>query len=201
MAVCDFSARCDVSTPANRPDPFDNRDWDAEFLAITAHLNDDIDAPSAAPVHETPSDADATNDAATNTDDTASKDADSGSGHLGEATPGALRFNPQWRMPNHAQHMASSGQAPEAADDADVDDDFVEPEPEPIDWADPYTGIMVGALVLGPLWLIYLVFFHRDASTLTWLVGVGVFVAGFVMAVLRQPHSRDEDDDDDGARV
>ncbi|WP_270889120.1 hypothetical protein [Pedococcus sp. 5OH_020] len=63
-----------------------------------------------------------------------------------------------------------------------------------------FWGIIVG-LVAGPLLLLWLVMFRPGVSG-WWTVGaLGLTIGGFVLLVLRQPHSRDEDDPDDGARV
>ena len=43
--------------------------------------------------------------------------------------------------------------------------------------------------------------FRPDVSDWWLLAALGLIVGGFVLLVLRQPHSRDEDDPDNGARV
>ena len=63
-----------------------------------------------------------------------------------------------------------------------------------------FWGIVVG-LVAGPLLLLWLVIFRPDVSDWWLLAALGLIVGGFVLLVLRQPHSRDEDDPDNGARV
>jgi len=63
-----------------------------------------------------------------------------------------------------------------------------------------FWGIVVG-LVAGPLLLLWLVIFRPDVSNWWVLASLGLTVMGFVLLVLRQPKSRDEDDHDDGARV
>lgn len=63
-----------------------------------------------------------------------------------------------------------------------------------------FWGIIVG-LVAGPLLLLWLVIFRPDLSG-WWTAGaLGLTIGGFVLLVLRQPHRRDEDDPDNGARV
>ena len=98
---------------------------------------------------------------------------------------------------------------PEAEDDtpaelADLDDDdhFV---PGPLAPLPPqedlqFWGIIVG-LVAGPLVLLWLVLFRPDVSDWWTLGALALTAGGFVLLVLRQPHSRDEDDPDNGARV
>jgi hypothetical protein len=107
------------------------------------------------------------------------------------------------------------GALPSAGDDADDaspselaflddgDDEHFEPGPTaplPPQEDLQFWGIIVG-LVAGPLLLLWLVIFRPDVSE-WWTVGaLGLTVAGFVLLVLRQPHARDEDDPDNGARV
>ena len=63
-----------------------------------------------------------------------------------------------------------------------------------------FWGIIVG-LVAGPLVLLWLVLFRPDVSD-WWTIGaLGLTVMGFVLLVMRQPHARDEDDPDNGARL
>ena len=83
------------------------------------------------------------------------------------------------------------------------DDDHFEPGPTaplPPQEDLQFWGIIVG-LVAGPLLLLWLVIFRPDVSE-WWTIGaLGLTVTGFVLLVLRQPHTRDEDDPDNGARV
>lgn len=63
-----------------------------------------------------------------------------------------------------------------------------------------FWGIVVG-LVAGPLLLLWLVIVRPDVSGWWTLGALALTVGGFVLLVLRQPSSRDEDDPDNGARV
>lgn len=63
-----------------------------------------------------------------------------------------------------------------------------------------FWAILTG-LVGGPLLLLWLVLFRPGVSGWWSLLAVGLSVGGFVLLVLRQPHSREDDDPDDGARV
>ena len=112
-------------------------------------------------------------------------------------------FRDQWRLRDDAPSLPNlnTNRPLDGPPELEDDDDFVPPEPTPLDSDDPATIVMLGCLVLGPLWLLYLLFFDRNAATLWWSLAALITAAGFVMAVARQPKSRDEDDDDDGARV
>jgi hypothetical protein len=96
----------------------------------------------------------------------------------------------QWRMP-------PSGSASMLDDDeADV---FVPAPPQPLPSGDDMGfWAMVGCLVGGPAWLLYLFFFDRYAPSLWWVLACALFVAGVVQLFMRSPKNRD-DDDDDGA--
>lgn len=96
----------------------------------------------------------------------------------------------QWRMP-------PSGSASFLDDDADT---FVPAPPRPLPSGDEDLGFwtMLGCLIGGPAWLLYLFFFDSYAQSLWWVLACAVFVAGVVQLVMRSPKSRD-DDDDDGA--
>lgn len=104
------------------------------------------------------------------------------------------------------------GAVPPADDDADTgpselaadeEDEHFEPGPTaplPPQEDLQFWGIIVG-LVAGPLLLLWLVLFRPDVSG-WWTAGaLGLTIGGFVLLVLRQPHHRDEDDPDNGARV
>jgi hypothetical protein len=85
------------------------------------------------------------------------------------------------------------------------DDDDEHFEPGPLAPLPPqedlqFWGIIVG-LVGGPLLLLWLVLFRRDVSDWWTFLALGLTAGGFVLLVMRQPHSRDEDDPDNGARV
>jgi hypothetical protein len=83
------------------------------------------------------------------------------------------------------------------------DDDHFEPGPTaplPPQEDVQFWGIIVG-LVAGPLLLLWLVVFRPDVSGWWTFAALALTLTGFVLLVLRQPHRRDEDDPDNGARV
>jgi len=97
----------------------------------------------------------------------------------------------QWRMP-------PSGSASLLDDD---DETFVPAPPRPLPSGEEDLGFwtMLGCLVGGPLWLLYLLFFDRYAQSLWWVLACALFVAGVVQLIMRSPKNHDDDPDDDGA--
>lgn len=93
--------------------------------------------------------------------------------------------------------------APDPLELLDSDDDHFEPGPTaplPPQEDLQFWGIIVG-LVAGPLLLLWLVLFRPDVSSWWTLGALAMTVGGFVLLVMRQPHSRDDTDPDNGARV
>ncbi|HET7475355.1 MAG TPA: hypothetical protein VFJ97_04940 [Dermatophilaceae bacterium] len=78
---------------------------------------------------------------------------------------------------------------------------FVPPPPAPLPAGDlQFWAILIG-LVGGPLLLLWQMVFVRDATSWWLLVAVAMTAGGFGLLVARLPARRDEDDDDNGARV
>lgn len=114
------------------------RDWDAEFTQITAQLDD----PPAPPPN-----------------------------------PGLPQ---QWRAPEtgpvvagvasdpHPQTASRAVSDPGRSIQLDEINTFEPPTPQPLNADDPATTIMIGSLIVGPLWLLYLTVFNRQAATLWW---------------------------------
>ncbi|RNI24413.1 hypothetical protein [Flexivirga caeni] len=127
-------------------------------------------------------------------DDPDAPDAEAGApDEPGMPEPSPLAGLPtQWRMP-------PSG-APSFLEDFE-DDTFVPAPPQPLPSSDEDLGFwtMLGCLIGGPLWLLYLLFFDRYAQSLWWVLACAVFVAGVVQLIMRSPKNRDDDPDDDGA--
>ena len=82
----------------------------------------------------------------------------------------------------------------------DEDEEHFEPPPvTPLPAGDlAFWGILAG-MGGGPLLLLYLVFFNRDAGGYWILAAIAMSVGGFAMLVSRMPGHHDEDDD--GARL
>jgi hypothetical protein len=115
---------------------------------------------------------------------------------------------PVWRGatgPAAPHDESSPPPAQDVGEDDDQDDDEEHFEPGPTAPLPPqedlhFWGIVVG-LVTGPLLLLWLVIFRPNVSDWWVLAALGLTVGGFVLLVLRQPRTRDENDPDDGARV
>ncbi|WP_446663955.1 hypothetical protein [Flexivirga sp. B27] len=97
----------------------------------------------------------------------------------------------QWRMPTDGPSSLLD----------DEDDTFVPAPPQPLpSGEDLGFWTMVGCLLGGPAWLLYLYFFDRYAQSLWWVLACTLFVAGVIQLFMRSPKNRDDlDDDDDGA--
>lgn len=182
--------------------PDEARDWDAEFEAIAKSLRPQSDSSGDEP-HEMPPASRHRFDHGFTEPPKDNSRGDSASSSATDDDSPVPGFRDQWRMRDDAPSLPNlnTNRPLEDPPELEDDDDFVPPEPTPLDSDDPATIVMLGCLVLGPLWLLYLLFFDRNAATLWWSLAALITAAGFVMAVARQPKSRDEDDDDDGARV
>lgn len=177
-----------------------DKDVDAQFADIVAHWDDVQSLPDApgATVDETRYAADG----------------------LEEGTPPRSAVNPPlepstpvtnpppvrpfvvWRGAEQHDDDTDEEVLPAELSDLGDDEHFV---PAPVAPLPPqedlqFWGILVG-LVAGPLLLLWLVLFRPDVSDWWTLGALALTVGGFVLLVMRQPHSRDEDDPDNGARV
>ena len=191
----------------------DRSDVDAQFAEIIAHWSDDaLSRPGAAPWPE----AEGVDDPVEGGDP---PPAPPGAG----ATPGGganLTLPPPASPPvpspgpppdPPATPTPAAGSGPRPAEpgaSAHRDEPQEDPEEhfhpgptQPLPAGDlQFWGIVIG-LTGGPLLLLYLVLFNRDASSLWLLLSIAMTVGGFAMLVSRLPGHRDEDDDDDGARL
>lgn len=124
------------------------------------------------------------------------------------ADPGRGSVNPIFEPTWPVWRGADAGSPPDTAPDeirdlADDEDEHFEPGPlAPLPPQEDlqFWGIILG-LVAGPLMLLWLVLFRRDVSDWWTFLALGLTAGGFVLLVLRQPTSRDEDDPDNGARL
>lgn len=181
-----------------------DRDVDAEFADIIARWDEveSLPDPPASPGAPDPLG-----------DDTRDPSADPGPDQraTGVNPPLQPNVNPPptrpfvvWRGAEQPEPTEDAPDPVELRESHDLDDDdHFEPGPTaplPPQEDLQFWGIIVG-LVAGPLLLLWLVLFRPDVSD-WWTIGaLGLTVMGFVLLVMRQPQSRDEDDPDNGARV
>ena len=164
-------------------DHLDGRDVDAEFAAIVAGWDDVPDLPSSL------TDA----------------DVDAGSGAAGSPASPVATPEPQPEPP------ADPVAPPPVADrevpapgivEAALEEGHFEPPPVQLPGQEDihFWGIVVG-LTLGPILLLWMVFFGSGHSVWWTYAGVAMTLGGFALLVLRLPKDRDDDDHDSGARV
>ncbi len=181
----------------------DGFDHDAMFADIVAHWNDATAEPVANPApgfdHEIagdgPGDPAAVDHEAV--DHEASDQPHVGHQHF-------LNDPPSERQAPAPPPTPADIPAPQAWRAHEVDDELeehFEPPPiAPLPAGDlQFWGILVG-MCGGPLLLLYLIFFNRDAGSSWMLTAIGLSVGGFVLLVSRLPRDH-QDDDDDGARL
>jgi hypothetical protein len=104
-------------------------------------------------------------------------------------------------MPEHGDRQAIPG--PQVWRAPEVDDEYEEhfdpPPVTPLPAGDLAFWAIIAGMCGGPLLLLYLAFFNRDASSHWVLFAIALSVGGFVLLVSRMPGHHD--DDDDGARL
>lgn len=81
----------------------------------------------------------------------------------------------------------------------DYEDHFQPPAANPLPAGDLQFWAIIAGMGGGPLLLLYLVFFNRDASSYWILTAIALCVGGFALLVSRMPGNHDENDD--GARL
>jgi hypothetical protein len=166
------------------PDGFDD---DAIFADIVAHMNDvatDVEPATLPPAEDPATDIEAPDQATEDT--TEETTAETGAETTEETAAEAEDIpDPQvWRA--HAV-----GEEPE--------EHFEPPPTTPLPAGDlQFWGIIAG-MGGGPLLLLYLVFFNREASGYWILAAIAMSVGGFALLVSRMPGH--QEDDDDGARL
>jgi hypothetical protein len=83
--------------------------------------------------------------------------------------------------------------------DDELEEHFEPPPVTPLPAGDLQFWAIIAGMTGGPLLLLYLVFFNRNASSYWIAIAIAMSVGGFAMLVSRMPGRRD--DDDDGARL
>lgn len=99
------------------------------------------------------------------------------------APPPGFQVPSGWRVPDSGSHSL-------------LDEEFEPPDLADLPEEDVQLWVIIGALVGGPLWVAYLLFFDPYAGWLWWALACALIATGLVMLVLRQPWSRDPGDDD-----
>jgi hypothetical protein len=83
--------------------------------------------------------------------------------------------------------------------DDEVEEHFEPPPVTPLPAGDLQFWAIIAGMTVGPLLLLYLVFFNRNAGSYWILAAIAMSVGGFALLVSRMPGQND--DDDDGARL
>jgi hypothetical protein len=191
----------------NRWHTSDRSDDDAIFAEIVAHINDDVADPRQ--TAQQPGAEDATGDDGASAEPSANAAAEPSANAAAEPaadaadSAGEVELRPDLRpelpsRPDDPQVLPSPQvwRAPEV--DAE-DEHFEPPQVTPLPAGDlQFWGILAG-MGGGPLLLVYLVFFNRDASSYWMLTALAMSVGGFALLVSRLPGQHE--DDDDGARL
>jgi hypothetical protein len=212
-----------VNDPNRRRSP-DGRDDDAIFADIVAHLNDEVaeagpdrraEDDSTAEIVTTegstpdspPESTDPPSDSSPSTD-LSPGDPPPGDPQPGDPQPGDQGDDLGEERVNQPPGLATQGDphavpAPQVWRAHEVDDGAEEHfEPPPVN-ALPAGDLQFWAIIAGmgggPLLLLYIVFFNRDAGPFWILAAIAISIGGFALLVARMPGNRE--DDDDGARL
>jgi len=193
--------------------PSDGFDDDAIFADIIAHINDD-EAESERTTQPPAEQTDGSN-VHEATDKTTHEPTDHEASDLTdqettdqETTDRAPGDHDQWPI-NQPPVLPTPGDpqavpTPQVWRAHEVDDEYeehFEPPPiKPLPVGDLQFWAIIAGMGGGPLMLLYLVFFNRDASSYWMLTAIAMSVGGFALLVSRLPRTH-EDDDDDGARL
>jgi hypothetical protein len=176
----------------------DGFDDDATFADIVAHLNDDfpeIERPARPTAADAAPDLDTTSTSGEKTTDPAAgTTADSAAGPGPESARESTDLPPGGPQPLPAPLV---WRAHEVNDE--YEEHFEPPPVTPLPAGDlAFWAILVG-MAGGPLLLLYLVFFNRDASGYWVLTAIAMSVGGFALLVARLPGKHEEGDD--GSRL
>ncbi len=181
---------------ADRRQMSDGFDHDAMFADIVAHWNDAAPEPAQRPsTDEVPGDE--------QTGDEQSDHEQAGAQTVDKPPVDHHHFSadPPETLPTPAQPQAIP--APQAWRAHEVDPEYeehFEPPPiAPLPVGDLQFWAIIAGMCGGPLLLLYLVLFNREAGSGWMLTAIAMSVGGFALLISRLP--RDHEDDDDGARL
>jgi hypothetical protein len=176
-----------VNDPDRRPAP-DGFDADAIFADIVAHMNDVAMEPERL---GPPLAKDAT------TGDGAAEDSATDQPPVESRSP--VNNPPVFPLPGHPEAVPT----PQIWRASEVDDEYEEhfepPPVAPLPAGDLQFWAILAGMGGGPLLLLYLMLFNRDAGSFWILTSIAMSVGGFALLVLRLPSQ--QEDDDDGARL
>jgi hypothetical protein len=178
----------------NDPDRWHtSADDDAIFADIVAHLNDDVGEAEreAPPAESATTNGEAPNSEPTNSEAACEAPADEDQGPVKQAPALPTPGDPQVAPP------AQVWRAHEVDDE--VEEHFEPPPMAPLPVGDLQFWAIIAGMGGGPLLLLYLVYFNRDASSYWMLAAIAMSLGGFALLVSRLPGQRE--DDDDGARL
>ncbi len=182
----------------------DGFDHDAMFADIVAHWNDAEAEPTPAPrptAGDAPGDELAVDKAA---GDEAAARGDSGAQKADQPPADHHQFPPDPPEGQPAPGQPSAVPAPRAWRAHEVDDEYEEhfepPPTAPLPVGDLQFWAIIAGMCGGPLLLLYLVFFDREAGSSWMLTAIAMSVGGFALLISRLPRDH-EDGDDDGARL
>ena len=178
---------------ADRRHTSDGFDHDAMFADIVAHWNDAAAEPT--PVPRTPP-GDASSDEEVDAQPADAQPADRPhlDHHHFPADPPAV-------PPTPGQPPAIPAPQAWRAHEVDPDhEEHFEPPPiAPLPVGDLQFWAIIAGMCGGPLLLLYLVLFNREAGSSWMLTAIAMSVGGFALLISRLP--RDHEDDDNGARL
>jgi hypothetical protein len=192
----------------NDPDRWhtsDRADDDAIFADIVAHLNDEVTEaePTADPAKDAETRGESTDAAA----EVAADDEATDHPAEDEARGEAPETEDPWPVNQPPVHPAPGDPLvippPQVWRAHEVDDEYEEhfepPPPAPLPVGDLQFWAIIAGMGGGPLLLLYLAFFNRDAGSSWMLTAIAMSVGGFALLVARLPGHHE--DDDDGARL
>jgi len=185
--------------PENDPRPMsDGLDHDAIFAEIVAHLNDEGVEPER-PTGPRAEDASAAN---TTTDDEPAEEPQTDAAKTDRPPSNAdpqVEPPPGAPTPPHPQSLPAAQVWRAREVDHDEEDEHFEPPPvAPLPVGDLQFWAIIAGMGGGPLLLLYLVLFNREASSYWILAAIAMSVGGFALLVARLPGNQG---DDDGARL
>ena len=178
---------------ADRRQTSDGFDNDAMFADIVAHWNDPAAEPTPIP---RPSSGDADGNELTGGESSGSE--------VGDEPAADERVVDERPVDERVVDDGTAAiPAPQAWRAHEVDPEYeehFEPPPiAPLPVGDLQFWAIIAGMCGGPLLLLYLVLFDREAGSSWMLTAIAMSVGGFALLISRLP--RDHEDDDDGARL